>query len=214
MSYQPTGTTPELVLQSLNDYLGIELALPGNWPPNLFYQDLQDYPVETKRKLAVAVQSGLTESKNYLEFFEETRGFKRPTSEEQLEIWKIFSCGSLMLYFEPLFLRLLDRPQMEGYQVILAYLQALSETAVMYWNSILEGVGACCYQFFGKEPDLYARLITRTSADTPEEMTDQEILDAINSNLSPTAYNNKISTEDSRSALIQKYTALVQSTLV
>lgn len=211
MSYHPTGTSCELVLQSLNDYLGTELALPGTWPPKLFYQDLRDYPVETKRKLAEAVHHGLQESKSYLDFFEETRGFKRPGSEEQTEIWGIFNHGSLMLHFEPLFLKFLDEPQMEGHVVILAYLRALSDTSIVHWNSILEGVGACCYQFFGKEPQLYAKLIDRTSADTPEEMTDQEILDAINSNLSPTVYDNKISTDDSRSTLIQKYKKRIYS---
>lgn len=212
--YLPSGDTPELVLQSINDYctakgwLKDELVLSGTWSPKLFYKDLKEYPVATKRILASVMCEAMQKNMSYLEFFEKTREFKRPEHETQTKIWQIFNQGSIMLYFEELFLQLLQEPQMEGHTIILAYLEVLSKSPVVQWNAIVEGIGACCYQFFAKEAPLYAHLIKRTSADQPEDMTDQELLEVLNSNLSPTAYHNKISMHDSRSAMIRKYKAL------
>ena len=111
-----------------------------------------------------------------------------------------------MLYFEPLFLRLLESPELTtDVTTLTLYLNALSQVPIAQWNSILEGIGACCYQFFAKEPFMYAPLPYRSKMDTPEEMTDQELLEAVESSLSPTPYRGKISIEDSRSQLIQRY---------
>jgi hypothetical protein len=208
-SYIPSGTTPEMVLRSLNDYSKeLELALPGNWPSALFMKDLRDYPVESKRILVKMVQRSLHEKLDYLDFFQLSRGKARPNSNQEKEIWDIFSQGSLMLYFESLFLELIADRQHETREeekIILAYLKALSQVPVPHWNQILEGIGACCYQYFGKEPWLYARLIKRKNADIPEEMTDNELLEALKEKLSPRTYQNRISLEDSRTALIQKF---------
>lgn len=212
-AYLPSGETPELVLQSLNDYctakqwLNDELVLPGTWSPKLFYQDLRDYAVSTKRLLASVMCEAMQQEMSYLEFFEKTRGFERPAHETQSQIWKVFNQGSIMLYFEDFFLQWLQEPTMQGHEIIKAYLEVLSKSPVVQWNAIVEGIGACCYQYFAKEPQLYAPLIQRTSADQPEDMTDQEIMEAMNCNLSPTAYTNKISMHDSRSAMIRKYKA-------
>ena len=219
LKYIPTGTTPQLVIQSLNDYLGQELSLCGPWSPTIFYSDLRDYPVSSKRRLAELVhRANQLEQKgpqrmSYLEFFELSRGEPRPnTTESQKQIWEIFEQGSVMLYFEPIFLRLIGRS--EGLskfdQVTLLYIKALSQAPVVQWNKILEGLGACCYQFFGKEPDLYAQLVYRTEDKSPEMMTDQEMLDAIGSKLSPTSYRGRISIDDCRSALIRRYQASLE----
>lgn len=211
-SYIPTGTTPQLVIQSLNDYLGVEISTPGSWSATIFYSDLKEYPVTSKKVLAKLVRkANELEHKGsllpYLDFFEQSRGKPRPnTSEKQKEIWKVFEQGSIMLYFEPVFLRFLAAPELSKEdEVILEYLKVLSQIPVVRWNEVVKGVGACCHQFFEKEPELYARLLFIEKSSDPESMTDEELLAAIGSKLSPTRYRNQISLDDSRSALIKRY---------
>ena len=215
--YLPTGATPQLVIQSLNDYLGTELAVCGSWSPTIFYSDLKDYPATSKRTLADLVhQANQLEQKGdsmpYLEFFEKSRGHPRQNvSDKQKEIWTTFEQGSVMLYFEPIFLRLLQTPTVsEQDQVVLLYIKALGSVPVVKWNGIVEQLGACCYQFFGKEPESYAGLVDRKKGDDPQTMTDQELLEAIGSKLSPTKYSGRVSVHDSRSSLIRKYEEVVK----
>ena len=212
-SYVPTGTTPQLVIQSLNDYLGSELSLCGSFSPTIFYSDLKDHPATSKKILAELIRKAneLEMSggplMSYLDFFEQSRGQPRPnTTDHQREIWKAFEQGSVMLYFEPIFLRYLAAPELSKEEdVILQYIKALAQVPVVRWNEIVKGLGACCYQFFGKEPELYARLVFRTKDDGPESLTDDELLTAIGSKLSPTRYRNQVCLDDSRSALIKRY---------
>jgi hypothetical protein len=204
--YIPTSNTPQLVIQSLNDFLGIELSLPGNWSPKIFYNDLRNYPVKDKKELAKQILESCQKDTSYLAFFEQSRGQPRSTNEFQLQLWGIFSRGSIMLYLESLFLHLLGIDQLtDEINVLVLYLNALSQVPIDQWDQILKGIGACCYQYFIKEPFMYAKLPHRQNIESPEDMTDQELLDAIESSLLPTAYRGKISLEDSRSYLIQQY---------
>ena len=199
--YTPSSPSPEAVLQGLNDFLGKELALCGTWSPTLFYRDLKAYPVKSKTQLAELVLEGCENCTSYLEFFEKSRGIPRKCTPEQKEVFEIFNNGSIMLYFEQIFLRLLDSPN----TILNMYMKALSETSIDKWNEILQGLGACCHQFFAKEPESYLALLSRGKPQTPEEMTDFELFQAIQSNLSPSLCRGKVSVDDSRSALIQLY---------
>lgn len=205
-TYIPTSNTPELVIQSLNDYLGQEISLPGIWSPQIFYRDLKNHPVKSKRELAEKVLESCQNGTPYLEFFEQTRGQPKICNEFQKQLWEIFSHGSIMLYFEASFLRLLEIRELSNQvNVLVLYLDALSKIPIHQWDQILKGLGACCYQYFIKEPELYASLPYRQKIELPEEMTDQELFDVLESSLSPTAYRGKISVEDSRSYLIEQY---------
>lgn len=211
-SYIPTGTTPQLVIQSLNDYLGIEISIPGAWSPTIFYSDLKTYPATSKKVLADLVRkANEMEAKgsnfSYLSFFEESRGKPRPEmNEKKKEIWKVFEQGSIMLYFEPVFLRFLTAPDLSKEdEIILQYLKVLSQIPVVRWNEVVKGIGACCHQFFEKEPELYARLVFTQKSSDPESMTDDELLAAIGSKLSPIRYRGQICLDDSRSTLIKRY---------
>lgn len=210
--YSPTGTSPQLIIQSLNDYLGSELSLPGSFSPAIFYSDLKEHLATNKKTLAKLVQKiNQLEQKgervSYLDFFEQSRGRSRPdTTDHQKEIWKVFEQGSIMIYFEPIFLRFLEATELTREEnVILEYIKVLSQVPIVRWNEVVKGIGACCYQFFGKEPDLYAHLIFRTKDDGPESMTDDELLLAIGSKLSPTRYRDQVCLDDSRSAIIKRY---------
>jgi hypothetical protein len=202
-TYIPTSTSPQLVIQSLNDSIGQELSLPGNWSPTIFFNDLHEYPVKNKKELAKIVLDSCQKNTNYLEFFEKSRGKPRPCNDKQIKLWNIFSNGSVMLYFESTFLKLHN----EEYDndILILYLNALSQTPISHWDEVLKGIGACCYQWFIKEPELYTRLPYRKNMNVPEDMTDQELFDAIESSLSPTSYRGKISVDDSRSQLIERY---------
>ena len=209
-TYIPTSNTPQLVIQGLNDLIGQELSLPGNWSPTIFFQDLKAHPVKTKNQLAEAVLDACQKNTTYLEFFEKTRGQAKECNESQKQLWAIFDEGSVMLYFEPLFLKLLSSSAISGgKELLILYLNALSKSPISQWDETLKGVGACCYQWFAKEPELYAHLPYRKDRDTPENMTDFELFEAIESSLSPTSYRGKISVEDSRSKLIEKYKATI-----
>jgi hypothetical protein len=106
--YIPSSNTVELVIQSLNDFLGTELSLPGQWSPRIFFEDLKSDPVRDKKELAELVLLACQNNMSYLDFYKKSRGHPKECSSLQKRVWSIFSQGSIMLYFEPLFLRLLD----------------------------------------------------------------------------------------------------------
>lgn len=212
--YIPSGNTIESVIQSLNDFLGTELCLPGQWSPRIFFEDLKTDPVRDKKELAELVLLACQNNMSYLEFYKKSRGHEKKCSSLQKRLWAIFSQGSIMLYFEPLFLRLLDEfrnkeDEKEINQetiILLLYMDALSKTPISQWNSIVAKIGACCFQFFAKEPENYVRLLFCHQSDKPECMTDQELLEGLGeTSLTLTAYRGKISINDSRTILIQKY---------
>jgi hypothetical protein len=83
-----------------------------------------------------------------------------------------------------------------------------SKTPISQWNSIVAKLGACCFQFFAKEPENYVRLLFCHQPGDPDRMTDQELLEGLGeTSLSPTTYRGKVSINDSRAVLIQKYRA-------
>lgn len=197
----------ESFLETLNDGSPEELALPGNWSPQIFFKDVQTYPPQTTKILAENLFEAINQSEpSYLTFFEQTRGFPRPCQSETESAWKIFSQGSIMLYFESTFIRMIHQSSLtETDQVLLQYLNALSKKPFQKWDSILAQIGACNFKFFAQEPELYAFLIFRKKATKTSEMTDFEMLEAMSSNLSPSKYSGKISHQDSRSELISVY---------
>lgn len=204
-TYVPTSNSPQLIIQRLNDLLGQELSLPGNWSATIFFQDLKSNPVQSKTQLASAILEACENNTSYLDFFRNTRGFDKECSEYQKQLYEMFNKGSIMLYFEDLFIRLLDKQT----DVLILYLNALSESQIGQWDDILKGIGACCYQWFVKEPELYAHLPYRKNKDGPENMTDSELFEMIESSLSPNSYRGKVSVEDSRSKLIEKYNSII-----
>lgn len=205
--YIPSSDSVELVIQSLNDYLGIEIATPGQWSPQIFFEDLKSDPVRDKKELAELVLLACQNNMSYLEFYEKSRGHPKECTAFQKRVWTIFNQGSIMLYFEPLFRRLLEtNTESEETKIILLYMEALSQTPISQWNEIVIKLGACCFQFFAKDPESYVKLLFCHRSDQPERMTDQELLDGLDqSSLSPTTYRGKISINDSRDILIQKY---------
>lgn len=209
--YVPSGNTVELVLESLNDYLSVELALPGNWSPQIFHFDAKTFPAKSKQLLAENLSSMLTQANpSYLTFFKQTRGYDRPSVPEEKDVWRIFNEGSIMMYFEEIFLNMLRELQETQVlsslnQALLQYMEVLSNSPLNEWDAIVANIGACSYLYFVENPYAYAHLIFCNRTDQPEDMTDFEILDQLSVQLSPAKYPDRISIQDNRTALVTKY---------
>lgn len=215
--YIPSGLNPSQVIQSLNDCIPQEIACPGAWSSTLFFNDLKEYPAKSKFDLANLVDSANKAQMTYLDFFQKSRGTERKVTDQQKRILEIFEKGSVMLYFEFLFLRFFnglvseDTKLSKNDEILLLYIQALSSCTITQWDSIVKGIGAICFQFFAKEPDLYVELLGKpVRGDQPTDMTDQELLQKLSGTLSPTSYRGKISINDSRSELIKQYQAIIK----
>jgi len=162
----------------LDTYLKTPACLCGSFSPTVFYKDLFQYPVKSKRKLGELILAANQKAIGYLDFFHLSRGFPRPIHNQ--EVWDVFNRGSVMLYFEPVFLRLVEVEKLSNDdRTLLMYLDALSRTSIDQWDQIVEGIGACCYEFFINEPETYVRLIRRTNAEAAEELTDHELLEQL-----------------------------------
>ncbi len=197
------------VLLNLNKALisTSEVALPGSWSPKLFYNDLIEHPVKSEEILIekfkivmTSVRAG-AEEVGYLEFFEATRGYKREIDEK---IFKAFSRGVLMLHFEEAFLELLKSPPPEEKMALLnQFLNALVDKPLSKWNEITSNAGACCYQWFCKEPMLYINLLSRKDKSCFENYTDPELFEALGSSLLIFPEEGKLSVENQRSNLVE-----------
>lgn len=193
--YIPSGSSPGSVIQSLSDYLKTDLAVPGNWSPQLFFDDLKNNPVKDKRLLAETIRDALELPIPYLDFFEITRGYSRSVNPYQKGLIELFNEGSIMLYFEDLFLELFTDPT-EDEKDLLKYLKALSQLSISKWNQVVEGIGASSYQFFSKDPHAYAKLLHRVKDTDASELMDREILEHV-----PEAE----AISESRSELVSRY---------
>ena len=211
--YMPTSLDPSMLIGSLNDSIPHEIAVPGTWSPELFYLDMKNYPVVhktiTSKRIAEILRS--KENTTYLEFFEETRGYARfpNLTPFQSNVFEIFERGSIMLYFEKVFLKLIDRAPSEEDLILFEFLKKLSGQPITDWNETVAEIGACCFQFFAKEPYSYMKLITRDKAvvtNDPdyENMTDQDLLTKENITLEYSACPSRLSIEDSRSNLLSR----------
>lgn len=189
-------------LISVGDILKEELAFP-NWSAKIFISDLQVYPPSNINTFYVLYGDAARINKTYLEFFHDSRGYIRPQSNDefQVEIWKIFSQGSVMLYFEDIFIRLLSQIPTNDDITILQYIKILSINPISQWDNILSRLGACCYEFFAKEPYLYLALLQPKTT----QLTDQQMLTKLGLTLLNKQYPGKCSRQDSRSELIKIY---------
>lgn len=190
-----------------------------NYSSELFLSDLDTFPVQSN--ICYDVLRNYPNA-NYLDFFKLTRGFERPGStpneddpievkdniEFKNKIWEIFSRGSLMLYFENLFIRIVNSKVLihKNKDALLSYLKMLSENPVSEWDKIVSNLGCYCYEFFSNEPELYLDLFENFHKDQNiENMTDFEILKKINYKLplGSKNYPNMITRKSSRSDLIK-----------
>ena len=181
--YVPSQKLLDKILISLSVTSGNELALPGNWSPTIFVDDLTLYPVDTKNTLCKNMMSAITEKWTYLEFFEKSRGYPRYHSSAQW--WKIFDNGQLMMLAEPLFLKLISGKITESYPNFIteaefnndlqSYLTTMGNEHMNKWDGIVNGTGACCWQFFLENPTDYIFLLHRSKANVVMK-TDFEML--------------------------------------
>lgn len=205
--YIPSSLNAETLISSLNDCIPGEIAIPGHWSPQLFFEDMKNFPVSDKLTTAKKISEILKSDyvSTYLDFFEETRKKARQVTSLQKGILEIFEKKSVMLYFEMVFLKFFNANELESDdKILLQYIDALSNVEIHQWNQIVANIGACCYQFFAKEPYLYINLMKRNTIGPIdyEYMTDQEILQKEKIKLELSDCPGRLSIYDSRSKLL------------
>lgn len=201
-------------LQNVSLHFQEELSFP-NWSPVLFMRDLYMYPPTSESNLYIQFRDSLVNNTHYLSFFLDTRGYKRPSygSDFHTRTWIAFHQGSVMMYLEPVFLKFIDleTPGADD-RVLLEYIYILSENPIYKWDEIVEGIGACCYQYFVQHPYLYITLLSRgtvssASSIPPNLLKDQEMLSLMgNITLGSEKYIDGISIHDNRPELVKMYT--------
>lgn len=176
-----------------------------NYSGKLFLSDLKDYPISNEICYRTLLKYP---NESYLDFFKISRGYPRVGSDDpQIKfIFDLFSKGSLMLYFENLFLKLIskNRQPHPKEEVLINYLKILSEKRVTDWDRIVSELGCCCYEFFCKEPELYLD-INDQNEDDISKLNDFQLLQKTNFQfpLSLKEYPGHITRKSSRSELIK-----------
>ncbi len=188
------------ILISINKLVGEECALPGGWSPKIFYEDLMNKPVMSSEVLVASMKKltqNIQNEPSYLNWFEETRGYKKEVTEYQKELYTLFGKNSIMLYFEEIFLKMLNQTTRD--ELLLQYIYTLSRSQIDQWNDIVKESGACCYQWYAKEHELYLQLLKRKDDISNDNKTDQEIFKDTKYKLEQIG---QLTPNDSRSKLI------------
>lgn len=192
------------LLISINKLVGEECTLPGNWSPKIFYDDIMNAPVSDSNILISSMKSLIHSEKpmSYCEFFFVTRGYEKKLTPYQKEIYSLFENGSLMLYFEEIFLSLLNSEK-ERNEDLIKFLSALGTSPIYKWNDILANIGACHYLWFAKEYSLYLPLLNRKDQSSFENYTDAELFQYLGLELKEIGLDSEIRICDSRRKLIE-----------
>lgn len=197
--YFPSAENVQVLIHHLNTFLQKELALPGNWSPQLFFRDLKEEAVIDKKTLAELIYQACKSSTSYLEFYQKSRGKERVVTELQKKLLETFEKGMLFLYCDEAFWSLFNQKELTpGQTKLLKYFEALSLYPIETWNDIVRKSGACCYQFFLKESLFYAEVLQRKNQDKeqPEKMTDHELVAKLGL--------NEINVRESRTELVKR----------
>ncbi len=188
------------ILISINKLVGEECALPGGWSPKIFYEDLMNKPVMSSEVLVASMKKltqNIQNEPSYLNWFEETRGYKKEVTEYQKELYTLFGKNSIMLYFEEIFIKMLNMK--ERNEILLQYIYILSQSSIDQWDSVVKKSGACCYQWYAKEHELYLALMTRKDEISYENKTDEQLFKGTKYKLEQIG---QLTPNDSRSKLI------------
>lgn len=192
MSYKPTAQTIDQLLENLNEILSLEVVIPANWSSILFFEDAKNYPSLSREIFINTFREAQTGDMSYLDFFKKTRGY--PRKDEQLEIWKIFDKGSIMLYLERYFVKVIYTGKED--KRILSICESLSELPIIHWNEVTKQAGAINYGFFCQDPEKYIKLFDRTTLTNLADWTDQEILEFLNVDLKNFCFSANVNSRE------------------
>lgn len=145
-----------------------------NWPITIFYMDYIKYPIPFEKYIVFFNQNDY-HNISYIDFFNISRGYIRPNYNKQKILWDIFNKGSMFLYFENILIKCIDDNYIKHKHedVLYSYLEKLSSSNITNYDKIVSELGACCFEFFNKEHELYLDRIDNN------EKTDQELLNLI-----------------------------------
>lgn len=174
-----------------------------NWSIKLFTEDLIKYPMFSKDELIKHVKKAYDDNISYRDFFLRTRDFQRPCHEtiDHERLWMLMNNPNMIFYFEDYLISAIDRELTEDDFLIIEYLQVMDKYDVNQWDAIVQNIGACCFEFFAKEPQKYTQLLKCTDRKNYENMTDQQLLDKLDTKLS---IFGPVSRQNSRSELLDK----------
>lgn len=119
----------------------------GTWSLKMLFDDLESYPVDKE-----LILSNLNKQVSYLEFFKETRGFEKEVTPYQKQVFDIFDNGSIMLYFENIFLHLLKKDKICP---IFSLMEKLSQLHISSWWNVIKETGAASVNLFISDPLSY-----------------------------------------------------------
>lgn len=168
------------------------------WSKMIFEYDLEHYPLKDPTDAYLLLNNP---PYSYLEFFEKTRGFPRPLNGKD-DIWRVFQQGSLILYFDQLFFRMLSEP-LDIDEKLLRYLDILGKAPVPQWDYLVQGFGAACIDFFIRDPEIYCTL--------NKDNTDHALLARLGKRLVLDKQPDEISRQESRNAILQRLSTRLSS---
>jgi hypothetical protein len=178
-----------------------QMCIGKTWPSTIMLRDVRDFPAKSDDVLAEGLCMG-TES--YLKFFSDTRGYERKMSTSEKNVWDIFSKGSVMMYFESLFVNILDKKTPSGEDIVLMkYMKILGEMEISKWNGIVRQIGAMGYPIFAKNPREYAKLPFRNKNNMlVKDMTDMELMERASVLPGHTSSNGYIGVDATREEIL------------
>ncbi len=144
-------------------------SLKGTWSPAIFMRDMKEYEIISIEK--VISELNRENKLDYLEFFKVTRGYERPLSNWVKNVWKVFDQGSIMLYFEKSFIRLisLESPS-ERDKILLSWFNTLGKAKYYTWDEIVSKYGAGTVNLFVSNPEAYTE---------PDALSDFSLVNSI-----------------------------------
>lgn len=175
-----------------------------DWSWLLFQTDMQNFPINFN-DCVVEVQNAYKNNYTYRQFFQRTRGFHRPgvSSPEHETIWDMLNNPTILYHFERYLVEVVDKPNLTADdRYILSYLKVLSKTDINQWDDVVQGMGACCFEFFATDPYKYCELLKDDDRRRVDNMSDQQLLGIIEQKLYGHQYDGHISRQNNRSDLL------------
>ena len=121
--------------QKMNKPLLTEnLVFPHNWSLKLYTEDIKYLGLENKFNDIIVKYGNM----KYLDMYSAINGGPKKISNFVKRVYDVFSDGSILLYFEHLFMYLLKCDENETDEKILNFMNSMSKLDVMEWNSYVK----------------------------------------------------------------------------
>lgn len=120
-------------------------GFPHNWSRKQFLNDFKEIKPDIISKFHTF---------SYLEMYEKVIGEEKKLNDFQRRVFNVFNCGSIMLYFENVFIRLLYEKRSINSEM-LNIMEDLTTIAIQNWDNYLSKIGAISAFLFINDPFSY-----------------------------------------------------------